>query len=85
MVKELAEAMSGKGWDVTVAAGYPHHPQGRLYPGYAQKWVEVEQHEGFQVVRGWHLINPSPALTPRPGDGLPMRHFFPRDLEKPAS
>ena len=65
MVKELAEAMSGKGWDVTVAAGYPHHPQGRLYPGYARRWVQVEQHDGFQVVRGWHLISSSPALVPR--------------------
>jgi colanic acid biosynthesis glycosyl transferase WcaI len=65
MVKELAEAMGGEGWDVTVAAGYPHHPRGRLYPGYARKWVKVEQHDGFQVARGWHLINPSPGLLPR--------------------
>ncbi len=65
MVKELAEAMAGAGWDITVAAGYPHHPRGRLYPGFARRGIQIEHHNGFQVVRGWHLINPSPGIFPR--------------------
>lgn len=31
MVIELAEAMAGEGWQVTMAACYPHHPEGWLY------------------------------------------------------
>ena len=65
MADELAEALAGEGWGVTVATGYPNHPYGRLFPSYVRRGVQVERHNGFQVVRGWHLIHPSPALLPR--------------------
>ncbi|MCG2771779.1 MAG: glycosyltransferase family 4 protein [Desulfobacterales bacterium] len=62
MAKELAQAMGGQGWEVTVAAGYPHHPYGRLYYGWYKKWIISENQDGFRLVRGWHLINPSPSV-----------------------
>jgi colanic acid biosynthesis glycosyl transferase WcaI len=65
MAKEMAGSMAREGWDVTVAAGYPHHPYGRLYSGYHKRWIDIEQNNGYRVVRGWHLINPSPAMIPR--------------------
>lgn len=65
MVRELAEHMARHGMEVTVAAGYPHHPYGRLYAGYRKQWINLEKNNGFRVVRGWHLLNPSPAIIPR--------------------
>lgn len=65
MVRELAEELSRRGAEVTVAAGFPHHPYGRIYPGYCKKLLAVEQENGFRVVRGWHLIHPSPSVTVR--------------------
>lgn len=65
MVKELAEALSGKGWQVSVAAGYPNHPYGRLYPGYNKQLLTVDAQNGFRLIRGWHLINPSSSMISR--------------------
>jgi colanic acid biosynthesis glycosyl transferase WcaI len=65
LVRELAGELSGRRAKVTVAAGYPHHPYGRLYPGYRKKLLTLEQKNGFQVVRGWHLIHPSPSVIVR--------------------
>jgi colanic acid biosynthesis glycosyl transferase WcaI len=65
LVRELAEHLASRGADVTVAAGFPHHPYGRLYPGFRRQWRRVEQVDGFRVVRGWHLIHPSPSLLVR--------------------
>ena len=65
MVQELAKDLSERGLQVTVAAGFPHHPYGRLYPKYQMKWLRIENEDSFRVVRGWHLINPSSALIPR--------------------
>ena len=51
MVKELAKDISKQGWQVSVAAGYPHHPYGRLYPGYIKKMLSIETQNGFRVIR----------------------------------
>jgi colanic acid biosynthesis glycosyl transferase WcaI len=65
MIRELAAGMARRGWQVTVAAGYPYHPYQRLYPGYQKKWLKIESQDGFRVVRGWHLIPASPSLAAR--------------------
>jgi colanic acid biosynthesis glycosyl transferase WcaI len=59
---ELAEELARLGHQVTVAAGYPHHPYGRLFPGYLPKLISEESANGFRLVRGWHFIHPSPSL-----------------------
>lgn len=65
MVEELAKDISKQGWQVSVAAGYPHHPHGRLYPGYIKKLLSIDTQNGFRVIRSWHLINPNPGLISR--------------------
>lgn len=65
MVKELATDLWQQGFEVTVATGFPHHPYGRLYPGYKTRLLQNDSINGFRVVRGWHLIHPSPALIIR--------------------
>jgi len=65
LVQELAGALAQRGAQVTVAAGFPHHPYGRLYPGFRWQWCRVEQEDGFRVARGWHLIHPSPSVVVR--------------------
>jgi colanic acid biosynthesis glycosyl transferase WcaI len=65
MVQELAQGMAARGWQVTVAAGFPHHPYGRLYPGYRKKWLSIEDQNGFRVVRGWHLTYDNSSLIAR--------------------
>lgn len=63
--QELAEALGRYGYHVDVAAGYPHHPYGRIFPGYTNKWLSLEEAEGYRLFRGWHVMHPSPALVIR--------------------
>ncbi|MFZ5448845.1 MAG: glycosyltransferase family 4 protein [Thermodesulfobacteriota bacterium] len=63
--KELAEALGQQGYQVDVAAGYPHHPYGRIFPGYKKKWLSLEEAEGYRLFRGWHFIHSSPAMLIR--------------------
>jgi colanic acid biosynthesis glycosyl transferase WcaI len=65
MVKELAEDISKKGWQVSVVTGYPHHPYGRLYPGYIKKLLSIDTQNGFRVIRSWHLINSNSGMLSR--------------------
>ena len=65
MVQELAADLAGCGHEVTVATGFPHHPYGRLYPGFNKQLLSIDDRNGFRVVRGWHLINHSSSLISR--------------------
>jgi colanic acid biosynthesis glycosyl transferase WcaI len=65
MVRELALELAQRGHQVTVATGFPHHPYGRIYPGYKSTWRQTEDDDGIQVMRVWHVINPRPSLLAR--------------------
>jgi colanic acid biosynthesis glycosyl transferase WcaI len=65
MVQELAIGLAQRGHKVTVAAGLPHHPYGVVYPGYGKHLLEVENQNGFRIVRGWQLVHPSSAFISR--------------------
>ncbi len=65
LCQELAEDLARLGHEVTVAAGYPHHPYGRVFPGYKVKALSVKKEHGYRLVRGWHLVHPSPAIPVR--------------------
>ena len=65
IVWELALSLSDAGHDVTVAAGYPHHPHGRILGGYRKKWILREKVEGICIVRGWHFTSTSSAILAR--------------------
>lgn len=65
MVRELAEFLASRGWDVQVCAGWPHHPYGRLYDGYVRRLRKTECNAGVQVVRTWHIVHPSRSIPVR--------------------
>ena len=65
IVWELARSLSDAGHVVTVAAGYPHHPHGKVLGGYRKEWILRETVDGVRVVRGWHLTSTSRAISAR--------------------
>ncbi len=65
IVLELARSLSDAGHDVTVAAGYPHHPHGSVIGGYQKKWILRETVDGVRVFRGWHFTSTSSAILAR--------------------
>lgn len=58
MVSELARALQDRGAEVTVVTGFPHHPHGRLYPGFALRPLLRENRDGLTVLRTMHLLSP---------------------------
>ncbi|ABS25438.1 glycosyltransferase family 4 protein [Anaeromyxobacter sp. Fw109-5] len=65
MVQQLAAFLAGRGHDVTVACGHPHHPTGRLPRGWSRRVFERHDHEGIRVLRGWHALSPSRHIAVR--------------------
>ena len=53
---EHCRAWIAAGHDVTVVTSAPNHPQGRVYPGYRNRWFQTETIDGVQVVRIWTLL-----------------------------
>jgi len=54
MAAELAEGLAQRGFEVVVAAGLPHHPTGKLAPGYGRSYRSVDRIGRYRVVRFWH-------------------------------
>ncbi|WDZ83074.1 glycosyltransferase family 4 protein [Micromonospora cathayae] len=46
----LAEELAARGHEVRVVTGFPHHPGGRIYPGWRQHW-RYETHSERLTVR----------------------------------
>jgi colanic acid biosynthesis glycosyl transferase WcaI len=65
MVRELAGYLAASGWDVTVCAGLPHHPHGRLYDGWRWRLWQESHENGFRVLRVGHLVHPSRSIPVR--------------------
>lgn len=65
MVRELSEYLASREWDVTVCAGLPHHPHGKLYPGYEWKLMSFSRENGYVVKRTGHLVHPSRSILAR--------------------
>jgi len=47
----LARDLARRGHRVTSITGFPNYPHGRIYPGYRQRPVSVEQLDGVRLVR----------------------------------
>ena len=47
----IAQGLKEKGHEVRVLTGYPNYPQGKIFPGYKQKWRTIEHIEGVDVLR----------------------------------
>ncbi|QWR78932.1 glycosyltransferase family 4 protein [Candidatus Magnetomonas plexicatena] len=58
------------GHDVTVITCAPNFPQGRLYPGYKNKWHQVEHMDGIRVVRVKTFISKNEGVALRTLDFL---------------
>lgn len=58
MMRELAEDLSASGHEVTILTGWPNHPEGVLFPGWGSHLRQVEQHEGYRLIRCGHSIHP---------------------------
>lgn len=65
MVRELAESLVASGTRVTVCCGFPHHPSGRLPPGWSfSVWQRTEE-RGVRVIRVGHFLHPSRSIPVR--------------------
>jgi len=65
MVRELAEHLAEHGWEVTVCAGLPHHPAGRLPAGWRWRPWQRTVDGKVEVVRTGHLVHQSRAVATR--------------------
>lgn len=58
------------GHDVTILTCTPNFPQGRVYPGYENKWRQVEEIQGIRVVRVKTFISANEGFLLRTLDFL---------------
>lgn len=58
------------GHQVTVLTGAPNFPEGRVYPGYENRWHQTEQLDGIRVVRVKTFIAANEGVVGRTLDHL---------------
>jgi len=67
-VSQLARLWREMGHDARVLTAFPHHPGGRLYPGYRRRFwkgFDREERDGVQVYRTWIYPAPNRGLLRR--------------------
>ncbi|MDQ0673951.1 colanic acid biosynthesis glycosyl transferase WcaI [Pseudarthrobacter siccitolerans] len=47
----LAQYFGAEGHDVKVLTGFPNYPAGKVYPGYRQRWRQLDDGPGFRTLR----------------------------------
>lgn len=63
---DVAQALAGRGHDVTVLAPFPNRPAGRLYPGFRRRLYTGQRwSEGFRVVRCFGLFSATSSMASR--------------------
>jgi colanic acid biosynthesis glycosyl transferase WcaI len=65
MVDQLARQLASHGHEVTVAAGYPHHPHGKILGGYSRRPLLRERRGEVRVLRGWHFLSEDRRISRR--------------------
>ncbi|MDX1964667.1 MAG: glycosyltransferase family 4 protein [Pirellulales bacterium] len=58
------------GHDVTVITCQPNFPEGKVFPGYKNRWRSVEMIDGIRVVRVWSYITANEGFLRRTLDYL---------------
>lgn len=53
------------GHEVTVISCVPHHPMGKAYPGYRNKFYQVEYKDGIKAVKVWTYITANEGFLKR--------------------
>lgn len=69
-VYERACYWSRWGHKVTVITSFPNFPEGKLFPGYSNRWREVYEIDGIRVVRVKTFIAPNAGVVLRIVDFL---------------
>lgn len=64
-VTEMTRRWVAEGHDVTVITGVPNLPDGVVYPGYRNRWLQRERHGGVEVVRVFTYLAPNKGTARR--------------------
>jgi glycosyltransferase involved in cell wall biosynthesis len=64
-VTEMTRRWSAQGHDVTVITGVPNVPDGMVYAGYRNRWLQRETLGGVEVVRVWTYLAPNKGALRR--------------------
>lgn len=64
-VHERARYWVAWGHDVTVLTSAPNFPEGKVYPGYKNRWLQRENMDGIKVIRVKTLIAPNSGVKMR--------------------
>lgn len=51
MARQLAAKLASEGNDVTIYTQFPNRPGGRIFPGFRRRFRQVEELDGFRLVR----------------------------------
>ncbi len=65
LATELAEDLTGRGHHVSFVTCAPNYPLGKLFPGYRNRLLSCEQHNGVKIVRSWSYVTTSKGFVPR--------------------
>ena len=58
------------GCNVTIITSFPNYPKGELFPGYKQKFWELDKNFPFRVIRSWTIMFPNKGFIKRVIDQL---------------
>lgn len=61
----IARALKDAGHSVRVITSYPNYPEGKIYPGYKQRWRQREMIDGVDVLRVPMFIDHSTKAAKR--------------------
>lgn len=53
------------GHEVTVVSCVPHHPMGRAYPGYKNRFIQSEYKDGIKAIKVWTYITANEGFLKR--------------------
>jgi glycosyltransferase involved in cell wall biosynthesis len=56
---------SNRGYDITVITCVPNFPKGKIFDGYKNKFLQIENHNGIKVVRVWSFISSNEGFFKR--------------------
>lgn len=62
---EHCKQWAAMGHDVTVVSCVPHHPMGKVYPGYRNRFYTVEHKDGIKAIKIWTYITANEGFVKR--------------------
>ena len=68
--RDLAEAMTLRGHQVTVFAPFPNRPTGQLAPGYRRSFQHIQHQDGYTICYSWHTLSKRSNIVSRTAENL---------------